>query len=233
MSDEQEYFRRAENWATSTQAQATRGRRTAGLIAGVAVAVALLEAVALAVMGPLKTVQTVTILVDRQTGYVETVDPLHPRSVSADAALTNAFLAQYVEAREGFDRATIAATYRRTALWSGDRARASYLSQIAASNPASPFQRYPAGTAIRVSIKSVSRIGPGVALVRFGTQLQDHSGRSDMPRSWISVVRFRFVDAPMAVADRFINPLGFQVTGYQRDPETPPVAADHAVDLVQ
>lgn len=233
MNDDKEYFRRAEDWATSTQAQTARARRTAGLIAGVAVAVALLEAVALALLGPLKTVQTVTILVDRQTGFVETVDPLHPRSVTADAALTNAFLAQYVEAREGFDRATIAATYRRAALWSADRARASYLSQIAASNPDSPFQRYPAGTVIRVNVKSVSRLGPGVALVRFDTQLQDRSGRIGASRSWISEVRFRFVDAPMAVADRFINPLGFQVIGYQRDPETPPAATDHARNIVE
>ena len=198
------------------------------LIAGIAVAVALLEAVALAVLPPLKTVQPLTILVDRQTGFVETVDPLHPRTVTADAALTNAFLAQYVEARERFDRATIRADYRRVGLWSGDRARATYLAQIAATNPDSPFQRYPSGTVVRAAIKSVSRIGPGTALVRFDTQLEDRSGRTSSPRAWIAVVRFRFVDAPMAVADRFINPLGFQVTGYQRDPEVLPAGGSQA-----
>lgn len=222
MTDQREYFARAESWSDDTRALAARSRRTAWTIAGIAVAVAAFEAVALAMLAPLKTVQPITLLVDKQTGYVQALDPLTPRRIGADEALTNSLLAQYVMAREQFDRATVASDYRRVALWSTGRPRQAYLAQMPATNPASPFLRYPAGMKVEARVKSVSRLSPGVALVRFDTQLQDSNGRADIAQPWLSVVRFRYVDAPMRFEDRLVNPLGFQVVGYRRDAEAPP-----------
>jgi type IV secretion system protein VirB8 len=185
----------------------------------------MLEAVALAMLAPLKTVQPITILVDRQTGFVEAIDPISPRRVSADEALTQSLLAQYVSAREGFDRATVSADYRRVALWSAGRARSSYLAEMPAANPSSPLQRYAGGTVVSVRVKSVSKLGNGIALVRFDTIRQDPNGYADIGQAWASVVRYRYVDAPMQFDQRLINPLGFQVTGYRRDAESPPAPA--------
>jgi type IV secretion system protein VirB8 len=41
------------------------------------------------------------------------------------------------------------------------------------------------------------------------------------------VIRYRFTTEPMRAEDRFINPLGFEVTRYRRDQEavTPPEPA--------
>ena len=39
-------------------------------------------------------------------------------------------------------------------------------------------------------------------------------------RAWTAVVAFRYTGAPMTMGDRFLNPLGFQVTSYRRDAET-------------
>jgi type IV secretion system protein VirB8 len=218
VSDKEAYFREARSWAEDARVGAARSRRTAWTIAGIAVGVAAFEAVALAMLAPLKTVQPITLLVDRQTGFVQSLDPTTPQRVSADAALTDAYLAQYVTAREGFDRATIQGDYRRVGLWSAGRARASYISSMAASSPAAPSQ-YPAGTVISVRVKSVSRLAQGSALVRFDTQRSDRSGGSNVAQPWISVVRFRYSSAPMQMQDRLVNPLGFQVTGYRRDAE--------------
>ena len=222
MSRKTDYYERAESWAVDTRLTAARSRRIAWTVAGVAVAVAAFEAVALALLTPLKTVQPITLLVDRQTGYVQALDPLQPRRVNADEALTQSNLAQYVIAREGFDRATVKVDYRKVALWSSGRARASYVATMPATHPASPFRRYPAGTTMLVRVKSVSRLSQGSAMVRFDTQLQDRSGRVETPQPWISVVRYRYSDAPMSLEDRLVNPLGFQVTGYRRDAEAPP-----------
>lgn len=222
MTDRRDYYDRAESWAADTQALSARSRRTAWIVAGVAVGVAAFEAVALALLTPLKTVQPVTLLVDKQTGYVQALDPFTPRRVAADEALTNSLLAQYVTAREGFDRATVAADYRRVALWSSGRARQGYLVQMPATNPASPFQRYPAGAIVDARVKSVSRLNPGLALVRFDTVVEASDGRANQAQPWIAVVRFRYTDAPMRFEDRLVNPLGFQVRGYRRDAEAPP-----------
>lgn len=223
MTERETYFKEARSWAEDTRANASRSKQIAWTIAGIAVGAAAFEAVALAMLTPLKTVQPITLLVDRQTGFVQALDPNTPQRVSADAALTDAYLAQYVSAREGFDRATLQVDYRRVALWSAGRARTSYLSGIAATNPASPIQALPAGTLISVRVKSVSRLQTGVSLVRFDTQRIDRNGQAEAARPWISVVRFRYSNAPMAFADRLVNPLGFQVTGYRRDAEAPPV----------
>ena len=222
MSERTRYFEQARSWADDTRALSARSRRIAWIVAGVACAAALFEAVAIALMLPLKTVQPVTLLVDRQTGFVQALNPLEPRRIGADAALTQSLLAQYVTAREEFDRATVRADYRRVALWSADRARSSYLATMPATNPASPFQRYQASTIVTARVKSVSRLQDGVALVRFDTQELDRSGRVTQGQPWISVVRYRYSDAPMTFDDRLVNPLGFQVTGYRRDAEAPP-----------
>lgn len=221
MSDREEYFRKAESWATDTRAREARSNRLAYIVASIACAAALFEAVAIALMLPLKTVQPVTLLVDRQTGYVQALDPTSPRRVAADEALTQSFLAQYVTAREGFDRATVASDYKRVALWSTGPARASYLSLMPATNPNSPFQQYRSGTFVQTRVKSVSRLSQGVALVRFDTQLQDRTGRAAPAQPWVAVVRYRYIDAAMRLEDRFVNPLGFQVLSYRRDAEVP------------
>ena len=220
----QDYFTKAESWALDTQGMSDRSRRTAWLVAGIACGVAAFEAVALAMLAPLKTVEPITLLVDRQTGYVQSLDPASPRRVVADQALTQSFLAQYVMAREGFDRATVSLDYRKVALWSAGAARASYLAAMATDSPSSPFKRFPAGVGEVVRVKSVSQLRPGTALVRFDTWREDPNGRAGIAQPWISVVRYRYSEAPMSLEDRLINPLGFQVLSYRRDAEAPPVA---------
>lgn len=135
-------------------------RKIAWTVAGIAISAAAFEAVALAMLVPLKTVQPITLLVDRQTGLVQALDPTTPQRVAADAAPTDAYLARYVAAREGFDRATIQLDYRRVALWSAGRARSSHLSTMAVGNPANPVQSISAGSIVSVRVKSVRACRP-------------------------------------------------------------------------
>jgi type IV secretion system protein VirB8 len=61
--------------------------------------------------------------------------------------------------------------------------------------------------------------------VRFDTVRQDSGGALHPPRSWVSVIRFRYTGESMKLEDRFVNPLGFQVLRYRRDAEAPPAEA--------
>lgn len=223
MNHQTEYFDRAESWATDTRILSLRSRRTGWTIAAVAVAVAALEALALAMLAPLKTVQPITLLVDRQTGFVQAIDPDTPRRVGADEMLTQSYLAQYVTAREGFDRATLPVDYRKVALLSAGTARSSYLSEMPATNPASPFRRLPAGAIVNVRIKSVSKLDSNTALVRFDTQQQSPGGGATLPQAWIATIGFTYSNAPMSLEDRLVNPLGFKALTYRRNAEAAPV----------
>lgn len=216
------YYVEAGSWAQDREAELIRSRRTAWLIAWIAVAVAVLLAIALVVLMPLKSVQTVTLTVDRQTGFVQVVDPINPERITPDSALTRSFLTQYVTARESFDVDSVQSDYRRVALWSADSARATYVATQQVGNPESPLSRYPRSTVVETRVKSISSLGPNVAMVRFETRRRDQGGQLQPPAYWVAVMNYRFTGEPMRMEDRLVNPLGFQVTRYRRDPEAPP-----------
>lgn len=213
------YLKSAESWSHDREVANARSRRIAWIIASVAVVVALCEALALAALAPLKTVQPYTLLVDRQTGYVEALKPLDPKLISGDAALTQSFLVQYVIAREGFDIDTLQADYRKVALWSAGRARTVYVAQMQGANPESPLVRYPRSARVEVEVKSVTPMDRDSAMVRFNTVYADASGRAQAPQAWVTIIRYSYSSEPLSASDRFLNPLGFKVLSYRRSPE--------------
>ena len=222
------YYAEAASWNRDRVAATRSSLRIAWWIAGVAAAVALLEAIALVLLTPLKTVEPYTLMVDRTTGYVQALKPLDQAKISPDTALTQSFLVQYVIAREGFDMASLNANYRKVALFSADTARSNYLQTMQVSNPSSPLVLYPRTTTVDVQVKSVSPIGPNAALVRFNTVRNDAGAQPQSPSAWVAVIRYRYSSEPMQLEDRFVNPLGFQVTSYSKDPETLPVETPSA-----
>jgi type IV secretion system protein VirB8 len=215
------YFREAQSWADDRQLRTSRLQRAAWIVAGVATTIAALEAIALAGLAPLKTVVPHTVLVDRQTGHVTTLDPSQPVRLAPDGALARSMLAQYVTARESVDRSSIASDYRKVALWSGETARSSYLALMRPGNAENPLVRYPRSLTIQPNIKSVSLLEDGQALVRYDLVSRNETGAQSQPQPFVSVIRFRFRDRPLADSDRFINPLGFEVLRYRKDPEAP------------
>jgi type IV secretion system protein VirB8 len=232
------YYAEAASWNRDRVSAMHSSKRVAWWIAGVAAAIALLEAIALVLLTPLKTVEPYTLMVDKTTGYVQALKPLDQASIAPDAALTQSFLVQYVIAREGFDIATVNANYRKVALFSADAARSSYLEQMQASNPQSPLVLYPRTSVIDVRVKSVSPLGKNAALVRFETVRKDAGAQPQPPSAWVAVIRYRYSDAPMSLEDRFVNPLGFQVTSYRKDqevltPEAPALPAAAATTAAQ
>lgn len=219
------YYKDATSWANDRNEALRSSRRMAWRIATVAVIVVVIEAIALAALVPLKTVVPYTLLVDRQTGYVQALDPLEPNRIAPDTALIQSFLVQYVIARESFDIATVQADYRKVALWSADSAGSDYVATMQVSNPNSPLARLPRSAIVETRIRSISALGNRSALVRFETSRRDRGGAPQLSQGWVAIVHYRFSDKPMSIEDRFLNPLGFQVLRYRRNAETPPLAA--------
>ena len=213
------YYAEAASWSRDRQEALRASRRIAWWVAGAAAVIALIEAFALMLLAPLKTVVPYTLLVDRNTGFVQALKPLDQERISPDTALTQSFLVQYVIARESFDYDTINANYGKVALWSAEKARSDYLSGIQLSNPLGPLATYPRNTVVETRVKSVSPVGRDVAFVRFDTIRRDANGQAAPPRAWVAVIRYRYSGEPMRLEDRFVNPLGFQVLRYRRDAE--------------
>lgn len=220
-----EYYRDAASWSDDRVRDMAASRKTAWIVASTIGAIALLEAIALVLLVPLKTVVPYTLLVDRQTGYVEAVKPLERATISPDAALTRSFLVQYVIAREGFDIDSLRDTYRKVALWSAEEARTRYIAGMQASNPESALATLPRRALVEVQVRSVSSLTADTSLVRFTTIRSDPGAQAQAPQYWAAVIKYRFSGAAMTAENRMINPLGFQVVRYRRDAETLPEAA--------
>ena len=146
-------------------------------------------------------------------------------ALTQDQAVTQSFLVQYVLARETFDATDLRESYRKVLLWSAGDARAQYLHLMQKTTPDSPLNLYTPTTVVGVTVESVSLLSPTTALVRFETTRREAGSSPAPPQPWAAVIAFRYSNAPMSMADRFVNPLGFQVTRYRRDAEAPAAAA--------
>jgi type IV secretion system protein VirB8 len=221
----------AAGWVESVTSDLERSSRRAWIVAIISAVIALAEALALVFLIPLKTTVPYTILVDRQTGTVEALAPFEAQSVTPDEALTRAFLVQYVTARESFSGDSVQDDYRKVALLSDAGTRRLYASAMDANNPRSPLAYLPERSVIRTEIRSVSILARDRAMVRFTTTRIDPWAEPQPGEYWVAVISYTFSAAEMSEDDRFLNPLGFQVTRYRRDAET--IAEDGIVNGVQ
>lgn len=220
-ADRQAYYAHASAWADDTLRQALRSRTLAWRVAALAGAVAFAEALALMLLAPLKTVEPITLLVDRHTGYVQELKSLDPRQISAKSALTESFLTQYVIAREGFDWRDAERPYRQVALWSAGAARDDYLRLMSRDNPVGPIRRLGRDVRVTAEVRSVSAINAQTAMVRFATRRRVGDGLDTPDGDWVAIIEFRYAGEPAPVEQRRLNPLGFQVVRYTRSQEAP------------
>jgi type IV secretion system protein VirB8 len=179
----------------------------------------LLLALALVLLVPLKSVQPYVLTVDRNTGAVEAATTLQNGKLSQNDAVIQAQLAGYVVARETFDATDLAQQYRRVQIMSAPPVARAYVGQMAATNPESPLNTLNRGDTVSIRVRSVSQISDGAAIVRF-TATRTPVGSSAGPETnYVAAISFGFNGRPLRAADRFDNPLGFQVTRYRRDAE--------------
>jgi type IV secretion system protein VirB8 len=211
-----------EVWAGQTVKEAQRGRRVAWIVTGLLILICAAQAAAIAIMLPLKEVQPYTLLVDRQTGYVETVRGIRLGDLAEDEALVHAFLAQYTLARETFDPADFKDRYTRVALWSADQAQTDYLEAYEPGAPGGVLAQMRPGSLVSVMVKNIELLERDLARVRFETSRRD-PGMAPVRQDFQAIMSFRFVGAPMRMEDRHLNPLGFQVMTYRRDAEVGPL----------
>ena len=223
-----DYYANAGSWADERTRSVYASRKVAWIVAMVATAIALLLAIAIIFMLPLKTVVPHTLLVDKQTGFVQAIDPSQPQKIAASKALTQSFLVQYVQAREGFDISTVQGQFKKVALWSSGTVKSRYVNMMQAANPESPLTRFPRSTVIDVTVRSVSQLSDNSALVRFSSIRRDQGGSEQPAENWMAVIQYRYSSAPMTVEDRYVNPLGFEVTDYRKDAEALPVVTTSA-----
>lgn len=212
------YFAEAKSWDQDRLAAALRSKRLAWTVAACACGLAALAVTAVACLAPLKSVTPYVVRVDRASGAVEVMTGLNgARQEPYAEAVTKAFLAQYVRAREGWLAPAAEANFRQVSLMSTPTEQQRWADLFRPTNNASPQIVFGPNAEAIVEVRAISFLTPKVANVRFHRLVR--RGGDAVESDWIATIAFHYTRAPMAEADRLRNPLGFQVDSYRADPE--------------
>jgi len=213
------YYADGVRWETAVYRSILWSRniwRTVSVLLGLALILAL---AALYALIPLKSLEVVTLLVDKTTGFVEVARPLEAGGeLTQRESVTRANIVRYIRARETYDPKGLRDNFDMASLYSGGIASKDLQAEFAASNPDNPMKKYGPETTISVFVKSVIFLNERTAAVRFQTTRK--SERENVSTDWVANVRFRYTSEPMRNDWRFDNPLGFQALEYRRDQET-------------
>lgn len=210
----------AVTWERATYLAQRRSTRRAWACALLAAVVAVLALLALLLLLPLKEFAPYVVTVDKNTGYLEVTRGLDAGNLTQNEAVTIANIVRCVTARESFDATDYPTLYHQVGLCMTGRALAAYHQQHDQSNALAPPVVYGYDGIVRVEIASVNLLSETTALISFRTVVE-HQNRT-VVNHWRSALTFGYSAKAFSMRDRFINPLGFQISSYRRDPDLSP-----------
>lgn len=217
--DRQQYYEKASTWDQEIIANALKSRNRAWILAMICMVISILSLLTLLSVLPLKTFAPYVVEVDKNTGYLEVAKGLEGNNnLSEDEAVTQANLVQYVSTREQYNPAILKENYEKIALMSEGQTLKEFQELWSAQNPDNPSIKLGSKSSIDVKIKSVSFLNDKTASVRFLKETREHD--QTKISHWNAIVQFQYSQKPMRMADRFSNPLGFQVVSYRINPES-------------
>ncbi|RLA54428.1 MAG: type VI secretion protein [Gammaproteobacteria bacterium] len=220
IQSQEHYYREGATWEYETYLRLKLSNNRAWLVAGVASAVSVLSLLALVLVLPLKEFAPYVVTVHEGTGYLEVTRGLKPGDLSEDEAVTSANIVRCLTAHETFDATDVKENFAQVNLCMADQALDNYRAIFAKGHPDNPVERYGYESTVRVQIKSLQLLTESTAQVRFQTVTTTRD--RNVIEHWVAVLTFRYVQKPASLADRFKNPLGFQITRFRRDQEILP-----------
>jgi len=220
-SEVDDYFRQASAWDIDQVQRTKKSEKRAWIVAGMLGVIALLSVSANFTLFPLKSIEYRIVRVDEVTGMVDVQRTTLTNVKTTEKEVTDTYwLKKYVRAREGYLYDEYDMNYRTVGLLSSTPEQKKWHEFYRPENPAAPINQF--GTKVRVKVKfrAVTYIGKNLANVYF-TKITEQNGAPSVESYHIATVPYRYVNPPMSIDDREINPLGFQATeGYRSDPES-------------
>lgn len=222
------YLNEAAGWDADRVKTAERSVKRAWIVASVAFALACMAVGALALLTPFKSVQPFVIRVDNTSGVVDVV-PVYEGTSDIEPLVTRALLTQYVIACERYFYAMAEADYETCGAFNSPQRNQELLALWNRNNPQSPLNVYKDGTTVRVQVRSVSFIKresgtDDLAQVRFMRVTRPGGSGVEQPTYWIATIQYTYTKPATDEKLRSLNPLGFRVIDYRKEPEVAPEA---------
>lgn len=224
-----EYIEAGRGWDRDRRAVEQRMQKLAWGIAVVATVGCLLGVGAVVGLTPLKRVEPFVVRVDSSSGVVDVV-PVYAGTATLPEAVTRALLTQYVQTRERFVAPLAEADYEQVGAYHTPVLNQAWAKAWDRNNPASPLNVHRDGSSTRVQIKAITFLTPAsgasdLAQVRFYTASGTADGAESLAH-WVATLRFAYGPPASDPKRRALNPLGFKVESYAKEPEVvaPPAA---------
>lgn len=186
-----------------------------------AIAVAVLLAVALMGLTPLKTVEAFVVRVDNVSGVTEVITSSDEKSFKSTEAQDIYWVNKYLMARESYDWFTIQDNYDLIGLLSAKHVADEY--QALFTGKEALHKRLGSNTSIEIKIISINpRVEDGSAVCRFAKYEipKGYDKTKVIPVYYTATIIYTYnFTSKMSIEDRRINPFGYQVTSYRADPE--------------
>jgi type IV secretion system protein VirB8 len=154
------------------------------------------------------------IQIDDTTGMAKIVNPLSPSVLDGNEALARYFIKKYVLARESYNPVDFDTEAKKTVrLLSSNTIYWDYRGYLK-NDEVNPAIKYGQKNTTYLVVKSWSKLSDKKYILRFSV---NETAGNRLTFNKIAVVEFNYVPMELTDAERDVNPIGFQVTGYRVD----------------
>lgn len=208
------------DWEAGRIVDNEKSKKTAWIIAGVAVGIAALEAIGIATILPLKEVVPFVYRTNTETGVPELITLMEDKKITGQDADDKYWLAKYVIARETYQWYVLNEDYHLVGLLSSPNVGASYAALFDGKD--SLEKTY--GKSVEATVKVISAIpnGNGTGTVRYikTTKRVDQDNSQAVVERFVATIGYEYRNVTrMKESERLINPFGFQAVSWRVDPE--------------
>ncbi len=205
------------NWYKDRYQYVLVQRKLLATITLVSLVVTLVTVIVIAQLTPLKSVEPFVIQVDQKSGITQTVDPLTVQELTANEAVNNFFLVQYIRSRETYSITDLARNYNIVRVMSArDTVYPAFVAAADPNNANSNAARLGSNGLRTIKFKSITYLNRNLAQARV---LIEEKGEGAGYRQYhrIVLIAFEYIKLNLTNEERYINPLGFRVTDYRID----------------
>lgn len=204
-----------QNWYKDRYQSVIVQRKILSFIMLASLALTLIFAFIIAQLIPLKTIEPYVLQIESRTGIVQTVNPVTARELTANEAVNNYFVVQYIRAREGYNAQDLMHNVNIVRLMSEPiRVYSQFMETASPNNPQSAIARLGTGGTRTVRFKSITYISPQVVQIRALISERPDKGT---PQEYhrIILLGFEYIKMNLTTEERYLNPLGFRINEYQ------------------
>lgn len=217
------YLQDGQTWEADLVRKAEASKRRAYWVAGAFGGLAALSLLALVALMPLKTVEPFVIRVDNTTGITDVV-PVYVGKGDVAEVVTRHLLNNYAVSRERYFYAMAEQDYNAVGAYNSPQMNTDWMAAWDRNSPDSPLVKYKDGTTVRAQVKAVSFIkradgSKDLAQIRFLTGSRAGGAGAEKILHFIATVQYTYVEPSKDEQLRALNPLGFRILDYRREPE--------------